>query len=345
MQAKMFGDTFSMLKWIDRRFSENGLRGIPVKALKWIYWNLGFHHLFLHRFRTLRDFQSSGLRGVWLGFRRRRLFPLRNRLLCNRPVNVEIGDLSFLMAPIGAQATDVWSRSRCEHLEISFIMEILQPGMVFLDIGANAGVFTLAAAKKRPDVISYAFEPCKWTFQLLENNIRLNSLKNVQAYRVALGDYCGVATMQLNDQGLDGLNTIGQPSHPECRVVALEEVMIMTLSEFLGLHGISRVDAIKADVEGAELLVFEGAKDLLKREDAPIILYESYAMCTKGFKYHPVEIMWYLRDCGYSFFLFDGKKGRIILRERDHGYDAMFIAAKPKKFPVLRRFMNESCLN
>lgn len=258
------------------------------------------------------------------------MFSLRNRLLSNRPIRVNIADISFLLIPKGTEAANIWSGLRFEKHEIAFILQVMRPSTTFLDIGANVGIYAVAVAKKDPNVKVYAFEPCEWTFQILEENIRLNALDNVSAIRIALGDYVGEATLWVNAPGKDGLNTIGRPSHPDCSIVARESVPITTLDDFIRSHSVPRVDVIKVDVEGAELMVLRGGRNLLKQKDAPLILYESYSWCTKGFNYHPVEIMWLLQDYGYSLFVLDGKSGLLRHRKPEHGYDAMIVAIKPE---------------
>jgi hypothetical protein len=86
---------------------------------------------------------------------------------------------------------------------------------------------------------------------------------------------------------------------------------------------------MKVDVEGAELLVFRGARGLLARADAPLILYEGYSWCTAGFHYHPVEIMWLLETFGYEIFVLDSCSGRARQRIPGESYDHMVAAIKP----------------
>ncbi len=94
-------------------------------------------------------------------------------------------------------------------------------------------------------------------------------------------------------------------------------------------HNVSRVDVIKVDIEGAELMLFRGARDLLQRPDAPVILYEGFGSLTRGFGYHPVEILWFLESCGYTLLLLNSDTGKISDLKPDYQYDSMVIAAKP----------------
>src|SRR5687768_15349578 len=68
------------------------------------------------------------------------------------------------------------------------IKKILQPGNVFLDIGANIGYFSLLAANNEPTSKIISFEPVKKLFRDLEENISINNIKNITALNVAIGD-------------------------------------------------------------------------------------------------------------------------------------------------------------
>jgi FkbM family methyltransferase len=257
------------------------------------------------------------------------VFPARNVLSRHKPLTVRVGDQRFFLVAEGAIAADTWSRSRFERHELDFMLKILQPGMTFFDVGANVGLYSLVAARKVAHGKVFSFEPCQWTYHRLLRNVELNGLQNVSAVRAALGEFSGQAILQLNAPGKDGLNTLGRPRHPDSEITGQETVPISTLDEFLAQENVSRVDVMKVDVEGAELSLFHGAKNLLGQDSSPLILYESDAMLTAGFTYHPVETMWLLERHGYSFFVIDSRTGRISIPLSGRAYDAMVIAAKP----------------
>jgi FkbM family methyltransferase len=261
--------------------------------------------------------------------KRNMIFPVRNALLKGRPISVRAGGQEFSLVAEGAVAADTWSRSRFESHELEFILEILEPGMTFFDIGANVGLYSLAASRKVASGKVFSFEPCEWTYQRLLRNVELNGLRNVLAIRTALGEFSGDAVMQVNARGKDGLNTLGRPGHPDCEVTGNEIVPIVTLDEFLQNSKVSTVDVMKVDVEGAELSLFRGARNLLEQSAAPVILYESDWMLTRGFDYHPVETMWLLQEFGYSFFVIDPSTGKILRPPADRAYNAVVIAVKP----------------
>lgn len=258
-------------------------------------------------------------------------FKARNLLMRNSPIRVRAGDVSFLMAPEGSIAFDVWSGIRVESAELNFVLRTLRPGMAFFDVGADVGIFTLAAGQKLRGHAAaiFAFEPCRSSFAILEKNLRLNGLSEIHIVRAAISDTTGEPELFVNAPLKDGLNSLREPSHTDAQVVARERVPTVTLDEFMLRAGIRRVDTMKVDAEGAELLVFRGGQQLLKRPDAPLILYEGNSWCTAAFHYHPVELMWQLQSYGYELFVLDTPSGRVRRRSPGEGYDAMVVAVKP----------------
>ena len=255
-------------------------------------------------------------------------FPLRKLFLLNRPLAVSIDGTPVLLTPRGSAAGNIWAGLRRDNREVSFVLSALRPGMIFFDVGASAGLFSISAAKKIGGKNVYAFEPCSSTFDLLKRNVLLNRVVDVNALRTALGDAVGEGMLQVKSRGRDSLNTLGQATHPDGKVVRRENVPITTIDAFMKKQNVPRVDVMKVDMGGAELLLFRGARELLARADAPLILYEGFAFLTRGFGYHPVEVLWFLESCGYTLFLLNSETGRISELKPDFQYDSLVIAAK-----------------
>lgn len=268
-------------------------------------------------------------------------FRARNFLTGNAPISAQARGVAFQLLPEGAIAFHAWSGLRFEHAELEFIVRLLRPGMTFIDVGANVGLFTLTAGQKlrgQPAPI-FAFEPSSATFAVLEKNLLLNRLTGVRAIRAALSDKTGEAELFINAAFKDGLNSLHDPSHSDAEVVGREFVRTITLDDFIARESIAQVDVMKVDVEGAELLVFRGAQQLLARPDAPLILYEGFTWCTAGFGYHPVELMWLLASFGYEIFVLESDTGRVRRRSPGESYDAMVVAVKPSHpgYPAITR--------
>jgi FkbM family methyltransferase len=257
-------------------------------------------------------------------------FRMRNVLTGCAVIRATAGGVEFVIVPQGAIAFHTWSGLRFERAELEFILQMLQPGMTFFDVGANIGLFSLATGRKFTckECTIFAFEPCPSTFSILEKNLLENRLTEIRSVRVALSDQTGEATLYVNAALKDALNSLENPSHTDAEVVGRERVQTITLDDFVERERIPRVDVMKVDVEGAELLVFRGGRKLLARPDAPLILYEGYGWCTAGFHYHPVELMWQLEEFGYELFILQPDSGCLRRRMPCECYDAMVAAVK-----------------
>ncbi len=247
--------------------------------------------------RSVRALRNPSKRKLWM---RQRLLPLRNVVLLNRPLTVSFDGVPVSFVPQGAFAREIWSGIGGKKQEVSFLLNALEPGMIFFDVGANAGLFAISAARKIGGKGVFAFEADASNCELLKRNLRLNCLDHVHMERIAMAESA-----------------------------AREDVRSATMDGFLADNKIPRVDILKVDVKGAELMLFQGAKNLMERADAPLILYEGGGFLTRRFGYHPVEILWFLEACGYAFFLLNGETGKISELKPDYGYDSLVVAAKP----------------
>ena len=266
----------------------------------------------------------------------RLLFPIRNRLFGDKPISMRVNGISLRLAPTGAMAAYYWTGPRSGKHQLKFLLQSLQPGHIFFDVGANAGPFAIAAANKIGEPGVYAFEPCEERFQLLRLNLELNGMTRLAAIRSALGNYVGNTVLHAGSGHVEGASRVGGPNHTAGLPARQESVAITTLDAFMEANAIPRMDAMKVSVGGAELLVFQGSRNLLERSDAPLILFEASGTKTSRFGYHPVETLWFLTDRGYSLFILDPDKGTITARRPDGRFDALVVAAKPNHLMGLK---------
>jgi FkbM family methyltransferase len=139
----------------------------------------------------------------------------------------------------------------------------LAPGEVVLDAGANIGVFTVVAARAvGPKGVVVAVEPHAANAARLMENCRLNNLNNVAVVQEALWSRSG---NRLTFEGEGCLGKLVPPTEDaNSGKMTVETVSVDDLLERLGL---SKIDKIKMDVEGAELAVLETSHDMYKATD------------------------------------------------------------------------------
>jgi FkbM family methyltransferase len=139
--------------------------------------------------------------------------------------------------------------------ELKFLETHLGPDSVFIDIGANIGLFSLCMAPFAGLVI--AIEPGKTALQRLQQNLWLNGFDNVTVIPSGVGDATGQTTLIQVAGNLGGAKTVDS----DC---GGEVVEVSPLAEILGKLQVSNIDALKIDIEGNEaralLPFFESAQ-------------------------------------------------------------------------------------
>jgi FkbM family methyltransferase len=173
--------------------------------------------------------------------------------------------------------------------------EMVEPGQVVVDAGANIGFFTVAAANAvGPNGHVLAVEPAGTTFAALERQITLNNLSQVTPLRAALGNRIG--TMRLYLHGDSSRHSLFP-----CGESIAEEILMTTLDTALAEAGLEHIDMIKIDVEGAEPMVLEGATEALSAR--PTVMFAMHSESSKRSERDPLAAWNILSGLGYSFHL------------------------------------------
>lgn len=152
--------------------------------------------------------------------------------------------------------------------ELRLALAAVPPGGVFVDVGAYFGWYALNVARQRPGARVFALEPVPASQARLEENRARNRLGNVRLIRAAVGADEGEAEMAL-PPGANGGSAHLAAGGDGDRV----SVAVTTLDTFAAAWALTRMDAVKIDVEGAELEVLRGAEATLRRF-RPVLLME-----------------------------------------------------------------------
>jgi FkbM family methyltransferase len=144
---------------------------------------------------------------------------------------------------------------------------------ILFDVGANVGDYTRFLSKLIDGHgVIHAFEPIQSTFQQLEQNI---SGANVHLHKLGLSNVHGEETIYYDRSRPSQASTIKlDVSHLQLKNEASESIQITTLDSFCALHNIECIDLLKIDVEGNELNVLRGAKNLLVQQRIRTIQFE-----------------------------------------------------------------------
>jgi FkbM family methyltransferase len=143
----------------------------------------------------------------------------------------------------------------------------LRAGMVFVDVGANVGFYSLLAASVGCRV--YAFEPSPYASARLKETIRQNQIENITVIESALSEEAGLKNLYVGKTGRNHTPTMVKNEGGTPITVSVQQ-----LDTYARKHGISRIHLMKVDVEGFELNVLRGAHELLEQGRISAILCE-----------------------------------------------------------------------
>lgn len=250
----------------------------------------------------------KGLLPFWKLFRTG-YWTARCYVVPNRPVQYKVSDKVCQFYPHGQILEGVYW-GNFEHDELDFFTSYLRPRMCIVDVGANVGLYTiLGSILVGPAGKVHAFEPSRDTFVWLERNIQLNGVHNVFLNQMALSDT--QATMVLRADPLhpqfDSHRFVEKLDVIDKLVDTDKVVQCTTLDEYLQSNGIGAIDFLKIDVEGAELLVLEGASRVLSNSKDLTLMLE----CTRNKSY----IAKLLFNHGYMFFQWDVTRKTLLPAE------------------------------
>jgi FkbM family methyltransferase len=175
----------------------------------------------------------------------------------------------------------------------------LGPGSLFVDVGANVGLYTIWCIEAGAEVI--ALEPSRIARERLLSNLKLNGYR-AEVVPAAAGETEG--TLRLTSE-LDNQNHLLLSGDSDD--VESEEVPVLMLDQLVGDR---TIDGLKVDVEGAEVLVMKGARELLAQQRIGLIQLEwnESSSALLGQDRRPIAEL--LSSHGYSLFRPD-ERGRL----------------------------------
>lgn len=153
-----------------------------------------------------------------------------------------------------------------------YLAQIVKPGDVCLDIGANLGYFSILMSALSGDKgRTIAFEPNPRVAELLRGTGIANS-PGFSIAEFALADKAGKMKFHIPDANFGDASLLERSDRKQIEKQSIE-VNVVSLDQYLHENKINKVDIIKMDVEGAEPIVFEGMKHTIaNNKDLQIII-------------------------------------------------------------------------
>jgi len=221
-------------------------------------------------------------------------------IFTSRATDFHPGGAKFYVDVIDKRITpvDTFNFDQYEQEDSEMLYKLVSDNDTIFDIGGNIGWYSNHLSKKLPGATIYAFEPIPETFAQLKRNTGLNDAKNIKLNNVAFSDSIQTLTFYYSPS-ITGASS-SQNITENDNMVKLE-CQTNTIDNFVKEKGITKLDFIKCDVEGAEFMVYKGGAATIEQHK-PIVFTEMLRKWAAKFGYHPNDIIAFYRNFGYNCY-------------------------------------------
>lgn len=193
-----------------------------------------------------------------------------------------------------------------EKFQTKLLKRSIQKDWVVVDIGGHIGYYTLLLSHLAKKV--YSFEPTPYTFKILRKNIKdVHKRKNVVLVNAAVVNKNGYRNFYVSEVfGAD--NTLGQRIGEIRKVFKVKTVK---LDSFF-LKKESKIDFIKVDAQGFEPYIFDGMKDILKKNKNILIMCEFWDKGIKNAGRDPVKFLKFVKELKFKIYVIDEQNEKVL---------------------------------
>lgn len=199
-----------------------------------------------------------------------------------------------------------------------------RPDIVIFDVGCHYGETSEKFRQYFPSATIHAFEPTPASFEIIKRRFADDRLHH--AHRLALSDQTGKAVFKVNQtDSTNSLLATEENVHEEWKALVQTErtveVETRTLDEFCEAQGITTIDILKLDVQGAEDRVLRGARRMLERRAIQVVFLELIVTPAYVGQADPGRIITLLQEAGLGMVdIYDvSRKGLVLLQ-----FDVLF---------------------
>lgn len=172
-----------------------------------------------------------------------------------------------------------------------------------LDVGANVGWYTLNIRRRFPNMLVYSFEPGPVTYRRLVNNLELNEFDKKAAYNIGFHKENGSHDFYYDEEGSGASSLVDIRERSSVKKISVDMVK---MDDWVTQNSVDRLDFIKCDVEGAELFVYQGGLESI-RKYKPMVFSEMLRKWSAKFGYHPNDIIALFGEIGYGCYVIGDK--------------------------------------
>lgn len=235
-----------------------------------------------------------------VSWRMRRLrFRLRHEFLRAAPYILPYNGFQVVYESGDVLVRSYSIRGHWERHVSDYVAAVLPREAEVVDVGANIGLFAFGVLKSRPEAYVHLFQPSPRPQRCLAASLRRNGL-SARARLNPLALYSEVCELDFHvheggHSAFDGIRDTGYPSAGAARPV---RVRATTLDRYCQEGELTRLDLLKLDAEGAELLILRGAQQTL-RALRPRVLFEVGLQNLAPYAIRPADLHQFFTSCGY----------------------------------------------
>jgi len=222
-----------------------------------------------------------------------------------------------------AHAFRAWRRNRTwakHEPETPYLADLLSGAPTCLHVGASDGRHSYVMTQVAPKARIYAFEPSAFAYDVLRTCVAWHRIgKQVTPIHAAVADKPGellLVTPKKSSGRMGRAYAYVAERKPEGRArpdlddrgVEVQPTPVVTLDAFCAEQGLTRIDFIRMDIEGAELKALLGAVEILDRDRPHVLLEIHPAMLSERFGASGEAVLDLFRDRGYRMFALNGDR-------------------------------------
>lgn len=222
-----------------------------------------------------------------------------------------------------SHAFRAWRRNRRwrkHEPETPYLADLLSGAPVCLHVGASDGRHSYVMTQVAPEATIYAIEPSAFSYAVLTTMVAWHGIGDqVTPVHTAVGDKAGemlLVTPRKTSGRMGRAYAFVADAAPQGKArpdlqdagMELQPTPVITLDGFCAERGIERVDFIRMDIEGAELMALEGASAILDRDRPHVLLEIHPAMLAQRFNGTAEQVVALFTRRGYRMFALNGDR-------------------------------------
>ena len=228
------------------------------------------------------------------------------------PVSVNVKGATIFINPKDPVISGALSLGVYENDEINFFIKAFERDMIFVDIGANVGLYTgLALSIKNFTGKILCLEPHTESQQYLAKTIAANRLNNDQN-QVLVSSKAAWHSENEKQLFTNNDNKGDNRLYPDPLLKATETIQTISVDKLCDLNDIPAISFLKIDIQGAEYDAIKGAKTILSNSDDCIILSEFWPYGLKCNDHSASDYLQLLKSLGFKLYSL-GKRGKLSL--------------------------------